>query len=493
MNEELFLSLPLIIMSAMSVILVFIDAITGKNKTINYVLSVLTLLATGVSAGLTLMSSPHLSADQMMGAYTFSKNAITFGGYAALFDIIFCVGGLLTLLVAKNYITDQYKESKAFYSLILLSITGMMYIAHANHLLMLFIGVELMSILFYALAGYFKNRISSVEAALKYFLLGAFASGFLLYGIAMVYGATGSLYLNEMSSLIMNGHFNPVYYTIGMGLLFIGLAFKIAAFPFHQWAPDVYQGSPTVISGFMSTSGKAAAIIGFIVIAKSLMPATVSLLGINPSVQLLQTILAFIAAGTMLIGNITALVQKNVKRMLAYSSVAHAGYLLMGVVANNPDGWSGAMFYVTAYTFMQIGAFAIVAMIEGKDETRLELGDYAGLSKTQPVLAATMAMFMFSLAGIPPFAGFFGKYYLFMATVSAGYTWLTIVAVISSIISVYFYLGLIVQMYFKESEGTVFTPLAGLARVSLFLAAAGTVFFGLFPSILIEIGNILFR
>jgi NADH-quinone oxidoreductase subunit N len=407
-------------------------------------------------------------------------------------DILFALAGLMTLLASRKYITREYKELNEYYSLLLLSVSGMMLIAHANNLLILFIGIEIMSISFYILAGYFRTSIKSIEAALKYFLLGAFATGFLVYGIALIYGSTGSLDLTVISSKLFSGQYDNTYILLGMGLLLIGLSFKIAAFPFHQWAPDVYQGSPTVISGFMSSAGKAAALVAFIIVLRAILnnDSTNELLIQNK--ETLQLILAFISAGTMFIGNITALVQKNVKRMLAYSSVAHAGYLLIGIVANNQLGWTGVVFYATAYLFMQLGAFVILSIFERDEQSKLQISDYSGLSKSHPVLAAFMAVFMLSLAGIPPFAGFFGKYYLFVAAIDSGFLWLTIVAVIASIISMYYYINLILTMYFKDEVDTKLEGTCGTARITLFISIAGLIIFGVFPFLITDLTKTFF-
>ena len=492
MNIEIHLASPIIIISIFAILSVLVDAI-WKNKTLNFIYTLVGLILTAVSAIYTLTFSGDV-INQVTFENSISKNMLSFGGYSAFFDLLFCVAGILTLFASRPFIQREYKELNEFYELMLFAICGMIFIAHSNHLLVLFIGVETMSITFYVLAGYFRTSKFSVEAALKYFLLGSFATGFLLYGMSMVYGATGTLYFDIISLAINNNTTNLLYLSIGFGLLVIGLSFKIAAFPFHQWAPDVYHGSPTVVTGFMSTAGKAAAVVAFIIVTKSLMP-----LNAIPEVSLnsytMQLVLAIISAATMLLGNIVALVQKNVKRMLAYSSVAHAGYLLMGVVANNPDGWSGIVFYATAYMLMQIGAFAVISVIErkdGDDAGNLELKDYSGLRHSNPILAALMSMFMLSLAGIPPFAGFFGKYYLFAAAIRADFLWLTIIAVISSIISMYFYIGLILNMYFKEPEGELIKYKSNLAGVTLFAAAFGILLFGVFPSLLVDISKLLF-
>ncbi len=500
MGLEYILTSPLLLIFILSIVMILIDAFS-HNKKAAHIGTIISLILVGAAAAYTLtvpagdiiiaknnaLSSTNIAAKNLL-------NMVTVGGYAAFFDIIFCLAAILTLFAAKSYIRREYKEYNEFYSLVLFAVSGMMFISHADNFLILFIGIEIMSITFYVLAGYFRVRRLAVEAALKYFLLGAFATGFLLYGMALIYGATGSLDLSLISQKVASGGIlHPLYMNIGLGLIVIGLSFKIAAFPFHQWAPDVYNGSPTVVTGFMSTAGKAAAVIAFIIVAKAVINPASAVPSIAASSKTILNIIAVISAATMLIGNITALVQKNVKRMLSYSSVAHAGYMLMGIVANNSSGMSGILFYATAYMFMQTGAFVVISILERDDEKFLELEHYSGLRKSHPALAAAMAMFMFSLAGIPPFAGFFGKYFLFKAAIDAGFLWLTIVAVISSIISMYFYIGLIIQMYFKEQDSEFIATISdhdkvALApNVSLIIAVAGILVFGILPSLIVNL------
>lgn len=503
MGNEYILSLPLILIFIFSVLVLLVDAVWHSKKAV-YAFTLFSLVAVLAVAANTMFASGDIVSGAVVSAVNSNDiiisniaSMITWGGYAGFLDVVFCIGGILTLLASRSYITREYNEYNEYYTLILFAVSGMMFIAHAANFLILFIGIEIMSISFYVLAGYFRKRTRSVEAALKYFLLGSFATGFLLYGIAMIYGATGSLSLPGIHERIVTGAgYNPLYLNIGLGLLIVGLSFKVAAFPFHQWAPDVYHGSPTVISGFMSAAGKAAAIIAFVIVAKYLIvllpEGSQSVAGSKTA----QLIIALISAATMLIGNITALVQKNVKRMLSYSSVAHAGYLLMGIVAANATGMSGILFYSAAYMFMQTGAFIVVSVLERNDEQFLEISDYAGLYKSYPLLSGVMAMFMFSLAGIPPFAGFFGKYYLFAGAIEAGFTWLTIIAVISSIISMYFYIGLIIQMYFKESATAVpdVRPElnCGGSKYALAISAFAILLFGILPSLITNLTDKFF-
>jgi NADH-quinone oxidoreductase subunit N len=488
MTLELQAISPLISIFVFAVAALMVDVFSGSNKKMIYYFSITGLIITGLLSIYTLSFSKSLIAT-IYNADSITKGNLIYGGLASFFDIIFVIAGLMTLITSGSYLRKKEHEIKEFYTLILYSIAGMMLISHSGNLLMLFIGIETMSLSFYILAGYFRTEMKSVEAALKYFLLGAFATGFLLFGIAFLYGAAGSIDLSVIGIKSLQNEINNTYFIIGLGLITISLSFKVAAFPFHQWAPDVYEGSPTVITGFMSTAGKAAALAAFLIIAQPLFQIHSLDINVRHGANALQMIIAIISALTMLVGNITALVQKNIKRMLAYSSIAHAGYLLMGIVAANQRGWSGIVFYATVYMFMQIGAFIVVALIEEKGEQGLQLDDYTGLSKKQPVVAALMALFMLSLAGIPPMAGFFGKYYLFLATIEAGFTWLTIIAVISSIISVYFYIGLIVNMYFKDpiSEGYSSSPFSAMS--TLVVSAIMILVIGFFPDFLIDLLN----
>lgn len=466
MTTALFNVLPLVVIwLALGAIGIVIQAYVRNTKLVfGYYLG--TLALTAVLAVVT-SSAKGVMFDGM----------ITTGGYANYFDVLFCGAGILSMIAARPYLQRHDTELDEYYTLLVSAVTGMMLLAHANNLLVTFVGVELMSISFYVMAGFFRSDIRSVESALKYFLLGAFASGFLVYGMALIYGSTGSLDYSTISTVIagVDAVRFPILLAIGATLLIVGFSFKIAAFPFHQWAPDVYEGAPTAVTAFMSTAGKAAAFSALIPIAAAIMPSTA------PTTPQLQLMIAVVAAITMLVGNISAVVQSNVKRMLAYSSVAHAGYMLMGIVNGTAAGFEAIVFYVTAYVFMQIGAFVIVGILERENSGHLNLDDYAGLSKRHPVLAALMAVFMFSLAGIPPLGGFFGKYLLFSSAISAGFTWLTIVAVASSVISIWFYLGLVVKMYFTEPSGESQEAPSGIAAITLAVSTFAIIVLGIFP------------
>lgn len=491
--NELLLASPILSVSILAVIALIFDAVNEQNKKFGY-LFVQATLVIGLILSVAGLFNYYELVEYVNWEESYTKNTLNFTQTAYFFDILFSLGAILSLMAAKPYLQRENSEETEYYNLILYAVAGMMIIAHSNHFITAFIGIETMSITFYIIAGYFRFNKKSVESAMKYFFLGAFATGFLVYGMAMIYGATGSMQFDIISSAIASGDLNSfTYLNIGFGLMIVGLAFKMAVFPFHQWAPDVYTGAPTVVTAFMSTAGKAAAVLIFIMVAKSLMPFS-EVEEIISNTENAQTVLAILSAITMLIGNITAVVQKNVKRMLAFSSVAHAGYLMMGLVANTTDGWNGMVFYMTAYLFMQLGAFVLLSIYERDKGKNLEFSDFSGFYKSNPAMAVIMAMFMLSLAGIPPFAGFFGKYLLFIAAIKSGFTWLTLIAVVSSIISMYFYIGLIKYMWFDEPEegGATMENTSPLASIPVYISSIVIIVLGVLPFLLNDfIGKIM--
>jgi len=340
-----------------------------------------------------------------------------------------------------------------------------------------------MSIAIYVLAGYVKRRIQCNESALKYFLLGAFASGFLLYGIALLYGASGSTHLTVIASSTKIAG-NPMA-MVGLGLILVGFGFKIASFPFHMWTPDVYDGAPVAVTGFMAVGVKAAAFAALIRVV----------LDVFGQMQNAAYGLIFaMAVLTMTYGNFAALTQRNIKRMLAYSSIAHTGYLLVGVAAivmrKGVAGAEGILYYLLAYTFMNIGAFGVVAYLAKKDETAFDLEGYNGLAKRNPLLAAAMGVFMFSLAGIPPLAGFFGKFYVFSAAVKADLIALAVIGVLNSALSVYYYIRVVWYMYFRDpEEGALPVPAENSNALALAIAAVFTFLLGLLPAFWVSLAK----
>jgi len=394
------------------------------------------------------------------------------GGFASITTIIFLVAAGLTIILSREYIAKIGINVGEFFHLILLAAAGMMTFAAGTDLVVTFIGLELMSIVLYSLAGISRRVLKANEAALKYFLLGAFASGFFLYGIALIYGTAGTTNILEIAQNLQALKSEPLFLT-GVGLLLIGFAFKVGAVPFHMWVPDVYEGSPTMVSAFMSTGAKAAAFTALLLVFTATFDFADS--SIN-------TVFAVLAVASMVIGNVVALSQSNLKRMLAYSSIAHAGYMLIGITVGGDMSLAGVLFYVVSYMFTNIGAFGIAAVIENKEQGGTDIDDFRGLYYRRPSLAVLMSVFMFSLVGLPPLAGFFGKYYIFVAAIEGGYTWLTIIGVITSMISVYYYLRVVVVMFFQTEERPGSTEFSAGSAFALALSAAGILLIGIFPS-----------
>jgi len=407
------------------------------------------------------------------------RNELAFNGsfaldsYAMFFNLIFCLAGILTLLMSASYLNTADIHAGEYYSLILFSIVGMVFMAAGTDLINIFLGLETMSMSVYVLAGIWRQRLQSNEAALKYFLLGAFASGFLLYGIALVYGATGSVKLGEIAAYV-NAHGGSTMLLIGVAMLIVGFGFKVAAAPFHVWTPDVYEGAPTTITAFMAVGVKAAAFAAF---------ARVFLHTLGAIHGQWEGILWILAALTMTVGNITAIVQHNVKRMLAYSSIAHAGYLLVAMVAGKELGGAALMYYLVAYGLMNLGAFGVIIAMGRKGEPNEEFSDFAGLGFRYPLLAMAMTVFMLSLTGVPPLVGFTGKFYIFSAAVKAGYVWLAVIGVLNSVISAYYYIRVVVNMYMYEGDTAPERLSARPAlALAILIAATGTILLGVFPS-----------
>ncbi len=404
------------------------------------------------------------------------------GGYASFVNIVILCGGLLTVALSPPYWKRTGQECGEVYTLILFATAGMMVLGTANNMVAVFVGLETMSVSLYIMAGLFRGDEGSAEGALKYFLLGAFATGFFLYGIALLYGSTGTMYIPEMAAGLEAGG-QTMLFRAGVGLLLIGFFFKVGAVPFHMWTPDVYQGAPTTMVGYMSTASKAAAFGALILILRDIMPVD----GWEP-------LFASVALVTMVLGNLLAVLQRNVKRMLAYSSIAHGGYILVGLTAGGAAAWSGALYYLLVYTLMNIGAFGVMAYLEwdGKAGREQTLDSLAGVGLRKPLLGVTMGCFMFSLAGFPPFGGFLGKYAVFAPAVDAGYTWLVVVGVLASVVSAFYYLRVLYVFFMRSPEDTpeaapaleAAFPTPLVLRVVLVACAAALLVLGIAPGLL---------
>lgn len=406
--------------------------------------------------------------------YGFNRMVVA-DNFALFFKFVFLLTTVMTVLISIRYLRKEGVEHGEYYILVMMAAAGMMLMAGAADLIIIFLGLETFSLSIYVLAGFFRSDPRSGESALKYFLLGAFSTGFLLYGIALIYGATGTTNLHKIIELLNRG---PVLQSplmlIGMGLLIVGFGFKVASVPFHMWTPDVYEGAPTSITAFMSVGPKAAGFAAFL---------RVFLYSLGPLQEHWVGILWVLAVLTMTLGNVVAIAQTNIKRMLAYSSIAHAGYILVGMVAGGAAGLTSILYYILAYALMNLGAFAVVILFGRKGEENVLISDYCGMAARYPWLAAVMAVFMFSLAGIPPTAGFVGKFYIFSAAIDAGYIGLAIIGVLNSVISVYFYLRVTVMMYMHDPEKEIKAlDLSPAIVLALIIAAVGTLQMGITPA-----------
>lgn len=397
----------------------------------------------------------------------------TFGidGVAVFTNMVCILAAGLSLMMGVHYMDQIGVRAREFHPLVLFAVSGMLLMGGARDLIVLFLGVEVMSLPAYVLAGIRRQDPKSGEAALKYFLLGAFATSFLLYGIALLYGATGTTSYAGIAAAL--GEAPRLSVLAGIGMLIVALGFKVGVVPFHFWAPDVYQGAPTNVTALMAVGVKAAAVVG---------TARLFLTALGGLHVDWSTVLWWIAVATMTLGNFVAISQNNVKRMLAYSSVAHAGYLLAAIAAGTSRGGGAVLFYLLTYAFMNLGAFAVVIAVGARDEPNEQLSDFAGLGSRQPLLGGAMVLFLFSLMGIPPLAGFVGKLYIIEALVHSGLVWLSVILILNSVVSGYYYLRVIVEMFMRDPTGDAPEPEPRpYLMACVFLALVGTVFFGIFP------------
>jgi NADH-quinone oxidoreductase subunit N len=422
------------------------------------------------------------AALERFGGETFN-GMFAVDGFGLFFSAILLVGTLITLPLTLDYAARERLQLGELYFLILMATVGMMLMAQSTNLVMIFLGLELLSLSVYVLAGFDRSRPGSVEAALKYFLLGAFSTGFFLYGMALLYGATGSLDLRAIAANVQATGGSEAASALllpGIVLLIVGFGFKVAVVPFHMWSPDVYEGAPTAITGFMAAGVKAAGFAAFVRVFQS---------SFDAYAEQWVPLIAMLAVATMVVGNLAAIAQSSLKRLLAYSSIAHAGYLLVALAAHNALGASSFLFYLLAYTFMTLGAFGVVIAIGRRGEPIEKLSDLAGLGTRHPFLAAAMAVFMFSMAGVPPTAGFIGKFYIFSAAVEAGLGWLAVVMVLASVVSVYYYLKVTVVMYMWEAPVDLRLKPHPMLLTALLIALVAILQMGVFPGPLIDLAR----
>jgi len=472
---DLFLILPeLLVITAACIVLVLDPVLRVSDKDSLVWLSLGTL---AVCMGLT--------ASQIQAPATIFSGLVVIDAYGAFWKLLLYFVTGLTILLSHSYLKEERLYFGEYYGFVLLALSGMMVMVSSADLLTLYLGTELMSLSLYVMAGLKRSEPRSLEASAKYFVLGAFSSGILLYGISLLYGATGSTRLPEIAAAISGRNLDDPLLLFATILLAVGFGFKLAVVPFHMWTPDVYQGAPTSVTAFMAVASKAASFGAFL---------RVFMEGLGGLKANWSAMFLLLCLATLILGNIVALVQTNVKRMLAYSSIAHAGYALIGVVATghmgNSSGIASVLLYLSLYAFMTFGAFAIVAMLRKGGIEGVDIEDFTGLAKRHPVAALLMLIFMVSLAGLPPTAGFIGKLYVFMSAVEAGMPWLAAVALIFAVISAYYYLRLVMVMYMREpsalSSASPRMVMSPTLSIVLACAVAGVVIFGIYPNPLVN-------
>ncbi len=475
--ELLWADLPsifsMIVVSLAGLAVVVVDAFWNDHRSVPWI------GAAAMAAGL-VWEAAHLGAPPEAALLGMVRT----GGFAAFINIIILASGLLSIVLSVPYLRRIRHSYGEVYALILFATVGMILLGTANNLVSVFVGLETMSVCLYILTGLVREDEGAIEAALKYFLLGAFSTGFFLYGIALLYGATGTMYLPLMAEgLLASGH--VVLFWGGVALLLIGFMFKVSAVPFHMWTPDVYQGAPTTLTGYMSTASKASAFAALILVLYHALP-----------LERWRVVLAVVAVVTMVVGNVMALSQPNVKRMLAYSSIAHAGYVLVGLAAGSVAGYSGALYYLLVYALMNLGAFGVMALLEwdGKAGRVQTLDSLAGIGYRKPLLGVVMGVFMFSLTGFPPLGGFWGKFAVFAPAIGAGMTWLVIVALLMSAVSAYYYLRVVYVFWMRSPEDTpeaapavqASFPVPRLSAAVLVLCAGLLLLLGILPGGVLE-------
>lgn len=466
-------ALPALIVAGWGLVALLAHAFTPKGRKSPAFGISLFGLATALAAVAIIGSGPGRGLGSNLGG------ALSADGFALFLEGLILLVGVAVILLSPSYLRENGEDRGEYYALTLFSIVGMLGLVSVTELIGLFVALEIMSVALYALAGLDRRRAESQEAALKYFVTGAFSSAFLLYGVAFLYGLSGSTSFEGIAKALCNTCSGAVTQNhglalLGLGLLLVGFGFKVASVPFHMWAPDVYEGAPTTVTAFMAAGVKAAAFGALLRVLGHALPALAA--DWRPAVAVLATL-------TMVVGNLGALAQSNVKRMLAYSSVAHAGYLLTALVASPRVATEAVLFYLVGYAAVGLGGFGVLAALARDGREPLSLSDMAGLAARRPALAASFTVFLISLTGVPISAGFVGKVYLFSAAVNANYVSLAIVGFLTSVVSAYYYLGVVVAMYMREpSSDDTWAPVSGGAGLALAVLVAVTLGLGVFPA-----------
>ena len=469
MDFNWILALPVICLVTFALWTMIISAFSRGWGRLCGIVSLIGLVSTG--ATLYRLWTQWMAVGPQETAY----GLIRIDGFGLFVSFVLLIVTTLSVLMSITFLEREGADQGEFYSLVLFCLAGMFLMLHTSHLMMVLIGLEVFSLSLYVVCGLTRGRIRSVESALKYFLLGAFSSGFMVYGMAMLYGASGTLDMGGISSLVLSEPGNALLW-VGMALVLIGLAFKVAVVPFHQWVPDVYTGAPTNVTGFMAAATKTAA---FAVMLRFLIGA------FGGFSDTWIPLLWWLAVVTMTVANLVALAQTNMKRLLAFSSIAHAGYILIAVISNSSAGVEAVLFYLTTYGLMTVGAFAVLVAIgrgDAEGERGYTLSEWAGLGWSRPMLGLAMAFFMFSMAGIPPTGGFLGKYVVFRSAIESQQYTLAVIGMLNAAIAAYYYLKVVMTMYMREPEGgeqPLPVPLAVGAVV--IVAAVGVIWLGIAP------------
>jgi NADH-quinone oxidoreductase subunit N len=430
--------------------------------------------------GLIGLAGAAVASASLWNSDAHSLGVIRSDNFALFINIILCIIGVLTMLFSTEVVEREHIAEGEYYALTLFAISGMMMMAAATDLLVVFLALEILSLSVYVLTGIRRNSAAGAEAAFKYFLLGAFSSAFFLYGVAFAFALSGSTRIEQIGASLsaQAAGAPPVLALLAVGLLAVGFAFKVSAVPFHMWTPDAYEGAPTIVTAFMSTGVKAAAFAAFV---------RVFLSPLEPLQAHWIPVLSVIAGVTMIVGSVVGVVQSNVKRMLAYSSIAHAGYLMLGIVSASSAGKAAVLFYLLSYAVANLGALGLVALLGTPQHPHDELRDFAGLWRSRPALAGLMTVFLLSLGGLPPTAGFIGKWYIFTAAVQEGHYWLAIIGVLTSVVSVFFYLRIVVMMYMTEGPDAIRPRVPIAAMAGLALATIAVFYLGVLPTRVLDL------
>ena len=463
--------LPEILLSLFGIVIMMLEAVARGKRTYLGVLSVIGIVAALV-ADVWAYSHPGPAF----------QNMIVVDGYGTFFRGLVLVVGLLCILTSFSYLERENAQTGEYYALFLFSLVGQCILSTASNFIMVFIGLEISSIATYILAGFLRDDRRNNESALKYFLLGSFATAFLLYGIAWIYGLTGSTNIEQVATFLDQDRQPAALAGLAMALVFVGFAFKVSVAPFQIWAPDVYQGAAAPVSAFLSAGPKAAA---FAVFLRVFMTSFGSM---RDRWIWLVWVCALLS---MIIGNFAALLQTNVKRLLGYSSIAHAGYIMVALTASSEIGLAAAMFYLASYALMNIGAFAVISHVASRNERYVKIEDLAGLGRREPATAALLAIFVFSLIGVPLTGGFFAKFYVFRAALNSHLVWLTVLGLVNSAIAAYYYLKIIVAAYMREPTAATeqLPPPSASLNIAIWASAIGTLILGIFPSGLLSFAS----